>query len=100
MIKVAVFGARGRMGTEVCRAVLAADGLELVAALDVGDDREPATSAEVAVDFTHPDAVMDNLGWCIGHGIHAVVGTTGFTDQRLDELRAQAQAGEPSAPLP
>src|SRR3712207_8777976 len=46
-----------------------------------------ATSAEVAVDFTHPDAVMDNLGWCIEHGIHAVVGTTGFTDQRLDQLR-------------
>src|SRR3712207_8271858 len=46
-----------------------------------------ATPAEVAVDFTHPDAVMDNLGWCIEHGIHAVVGTTGFTDQRLDQLR-------------
>ena len=76
------------MGTEVCRAVQAADGLELVAALDLGDDREPAKAATVAVDFTHPDAVMDNLSWCIEQGIHAVVGTTGFTDQRLDELRA------------
>ena len=87
-MNVAVFGARGRMGTEVCRAVQAADGLELVAALDLGDDREPAKAATVAVDFTHPDAVMDNLSWCIEQGIHAVVGTTGFTDQRLDELRA------------
>jgi 4-hydroxy-tetrahydrodipicolinate reductase len=88
MIKVAVFGARGRMGSEVCRAVQAAEGLELVAAIDLGDDREPAKAATVAVDFTHPDVVLDNLTWCIEHGIHVVVGTTGFTDQRLDELRA------------
>jgi 4-hydroxy-tetrahydrodipicolinate reductase len=88
MTAVAVFGARGRMGSEVCRAVEAADGLELVAAVDLGDDREPVKAAAVAVDFTHPDAVLDNLSWCIEHGIHAVVGTTGFTDQRLDEVRA------------
>jgi len=87
-VNVAVFGSRGRMGAEVCRAVEAADGLDLVAAVDAGDDRAPVESAEVVVDFTHPDAVMDNLAWCIDHGIHAVVGTTGFTDQRLDALRA------------
>jgi 4-hydroxy-tetrahydrodipicolinate reductase len=87
MIKVAVFGARGRMGTEVCHAVEAAEGLELVAALDLGDDREPAKAAAVAVDFTHPDAVLDNLLWCIEHGINVVVGTTGFSDERLDQLR-------------
>jgi 4-hydroxy-tetrahydrodipicolinate reductase len=87
MIKVAVFGARGRMGAEVCRAVQAADGMDLVAAIDLGDDREPAKAATVAVDFTHPDAVLDNLAWCIEHDIHAVVGTTGFTDQRLGQLR-------------
>ena len=52
-----------------------------------GDERTPAEAAEVIVDFTHPDAVMDNLSWCIDHGIHAVVGTTGFTDERLDRLR-------------
>ena len=86
-MNVAVFGARGRMGTEVCRAVQAADGLELVAAIDLGDDREPAKAATVAIDFTSPDAVLDNLAWCIEHGIHAVVGTTGFTDQRLDQVR-------------
>jgi 4-hydroxy-tetrahydrodipicolinate reductase len=92
MITVAVFGARGRMGAEVCRAVEAADDLELGAALDVGDDRTPAEGCSVAVDFTHPDAVMDNLAWCIEHGIHAVVGTTGFTDDRLAQLRAALAA--------
>jgi 4-hydroxy-tetrahydrodipicolinate reductase len=85
--KVAVFGARGRMGAEVCRAVESADDLELVAAVDAGDDRTAAASADVVVDFTHPDAVMDNLAWCVGHGVHAVVGTTGFDDARLEQLR-------------
>ena len=75
------------MGAEVCRAVEAADGLQLIAALDLDDDRSPAQTADVAVDFTHPDAVLDNLAWCIEHGLHAVVGTTGFTDARLDDLR-------------
>lgn len=87
MTRVGVFGSRGHMGAEVCRTVDAAPDLELVAALDLGDDRAPAEAAEVIVDFTHPDAVMDNLSWCIDHGIHAVVGTTGFTDERLNQLR-------------
>jgi len=86
-MKVAVFGARGRMGQEVCRVVEAADDLELVAAIDVGDDRAAALEADVVVDFTVPDAVMDNLAWCAGHGVHAVVGTTGFTPQMLDSVR-------------
>jgi 4-hydroxy-tetrahydrodipicolinate reductase len=88
MRRVGVFGSRGRMGAEVCRAVDSAPDLELVAALDLGDDRAPAEAAEVIVDFTHPDAVMDNISWCIDHGIHAVVGTTGFTDELLNRLRA------------
>jgi 4-hydroxy-tetrahydrodipicolinate reductase len=87
MTRVGVFGSRGRMGAEVCRAVHSAPDLELVAELDLGDDRTPAETAQVIVDFTHPDAVMDNLTWCLDHGIHAVVGTTGFTDERLDRLR-------------
>lgn len=92
-IAVGVFGSAGRMGAEVCRAVAAAPDLELVAALDVGDDRAPAEAARVMVDFTHPDAVLDNLSWCIDHGVHAVVGTTGFTEDRLARLRrALAQA--------
>jgi 4-hydroxy-tetrahydrodipicolinate reductase len=87
MIAVAVFGARGRMGAEVCRAVEAAEDLQLVAMVDAGDDRAAAEQADVVVDFTHPGAVMDNLAWCVAHGVHAVVGTTGFDDRRLQQLR-------------
>jgi 4-hydroxy-tetrahydrodipicolinate reductase len=87
MIRVAVLGARGRMGSEAVRAVEGADDLELVAALDV-DDPLDLSGAEVAVDFTHPDAVMGNLQACIDAGVHAVVGTTGFDEARLAELRA------------
>ena len=89
MTRVAVFGARGRMGAEVCQAVDAADDLQLVAAVDVDDDRAAAEEAEVVVDFTHPDVVLDNLAWCLDRGIHAVVGTTGFTEPKLDQLRAR-----------
>jgi 4-hydroxy-tetrahydrodipicolinate reductase len=71
------------MGAEVCRAVDAADDLELAAAVDAGDDREPLRAAAVAVDFTTPAAVLDNLKWCIDAGLHCVVGTTGFSDERL-----------------
>lgn len=92
-MRVAVFGARGRMGQEVCRAVEAAADLELVAAVDAGDDRgQVEAGAEVVVDFTTPDAVMANLEWCIERGIHVVVGTTGFTAERLDRVRALVAA--------
>lgn len=90
-IKVAVFGARGRMGAETCRAVKAADDLELIAEIGSGDDPAAAADAQVVVDFTRPDAVMHNLDWCIERGIHAVVGTTGFTDDRLADLRSKTQ---------
>jgi 4-hydroxy-tetrahydrodipicolinate reductase len=88
-IRVGVIGARGRVGSEVCRGVEEAVGMELVAQVDVGDDLAELETAgtQVAVDFTHPDAVMANLEHCIGHGIHAVVGTTGFDDDRLDTVR-------------
>jgi 4-hydroxy-tetrahydrodipicolinate reductase len=75
------------MGAEVCRAVEAAADLELVAAVDAGDDRTPVTDAQVVVDFTVPDAVMDNIAWCVERGIHVVVGTTGFTPERLERVR-------------
>ena len=90
-IRVAVLGAKGRMGSQTCRAVDAADDCELVAALDLGDDLDSLIEAspEVAVDFTHPDAVMGNLRWCIAHGIDTVVGTTGFDDETLNALRDQ-----------
>jgi 4-hydroxy-tetrahydrodipicolinate reductase len=77
------------MGSQVCRTVEKTDGLELVAALDQGDDLEQLKGAQVVVDFTRPEVVMDNLKWCIEHGIHAVVGTTGFDAERLDTLRTQ-----------
>jgi 4-hydroxy-tetrahydrodipicolinate reductase len=75
------------MGSEVCKAVDAADDLELVAAIDQTDDRSGAAAAQVVVDFTTPDVVMGNLEWAIGQGIHAVVGTTGFTEQKLASVR-------------
>jgi 4-hydroxy-tetrahydrodipicolinate reductase len=83
--RVGVLGAQGKVGAEVCRAVESADDLELVAALDVDDRLQSLVDSgvEAVVDFTHPDAVMDNLEYCIGHGIHAVVGTTGFDADRL-----------------
>ena len=88
-IRVGVLGARGKVGSAVCRGVEEASGLELVAQVDVGDDLGSleAAGAQVAVDFTHPDAVMANLEHCIGRGIHAVVGTTGFDDERLESVR-------------
>jgi 4-hydroxy-tetrahydrodipicolinate reductase len=88
-LRVGVLGARGRMGVEVCRAVNAADDLELVAMMDQGDWLSNASDAgaEVIVDFTTPDVVMDNLHWCIEQGINAVVGTSGFTQQRVDRVR-------------
>ncbi len=86
-IKVGVLGARGRMGRQVCTAVEAADGLELVAQVDVGDERDLLRAADVVVDFTAPSAVMDNLKWCLAAGLSVVVGTTGFDDERLDTVR-------------
>ncbi|MEU1845717.1 4-hydroxy-tetrahydrodipicolinate reductase [Micromonospora sediminicola] len=87
--RVGVLGARGRMGMEVCKAVDAAPDLDLVAAVDQGDDLTTVADAGagVVVDFTTPDAVMDNLRFCVERGIHAVVGTTGFTEERLAQVR-------------
>jgi 4-hydroxy-tetrahydrodipicolinate reductase len=87
MIKVGVLGAKGRMGSEVSRTVDAAPDLELAAAVDVGDARDPLAGCDVIVDFTHPGAVMDNLRWCLEHGRSVVVGTSGFDDARLAEVR-------------
>ncbi|HEX4811793.1 MAG TPA: 4-hydroxy-tetrahydrodipicolinate reductase [Nonomuraea sp.] len=94
MIRVGVLGARGRVGVEVCKAVEAAADMELVAAVDKDDPVEGLAGAEVVVDFTHPDVVMDNLRWCIGHGVHPVVGTTGFDEGRLATIRGWL-AGSP-----
>jgi 4-hydroxy-tetrahydrodipicolinate reductase len=89
MINVAVLGARGRMGSEVVKAVEATDGLALVAALDLGDsiDQLKDSGAQVVVDFTTPDSVMANLEFLINNGINVVVGTTGFDDAKLATVK-------------
>jgi 4-hydroxy-tetrahydrodipicolinate reductase len=93
-VKVAVVGAAGRMGTETCRAVGAADDLELVARIDrEGSLRDAADAgAEVVVDFTVPDAVMQNIEQALALGIHVVVGTSGFDDARLAQVRSLLDA--------
>jgi len=89
-IKVAVLGVKGRMGSETVKAINAAPDLELVAQLDLGDSLETLNQkgAQVVVDFTNPDAVMKNLEFAINNGIHVVVGTTGFDEKRLSEIKS------------
>ncbi|MEV0809785.1 4-hydroxy-tetrahydrodipicolinate reductase [Micromonospora sp. NPDC050200] len=94
-LPVAVFGAYGRMGALVCRAIEASPDLQLVAALGRGDLRERAKPASVVVDFTHPDAVMGNATWALENGKHLVIGTTGFDEARLSALRTWLDATEP-----
>ncbi len=85
-----MLGASGRMGSEACRAVEGAADLELVASVGTTDalDELVSSKAEVAVDLTRPDAVMANVQFCVEHGISAVVGTSGFDNRRLDEVRS------------
>jgi len=118
VIRVGVFGAAGRMGTTVCRAVLDDPELELVAAIDplhagvdlrqLGIDAPSMqisrsadaladAQADVAVDFTVVDAARENLAWCADHGVHAVVGTTGFSPSDLDALRARFESSDANA---
>jgi 4-hydroxy-tetrahydrodipicolinate reductase len=90
MIKVGVLGSRGRMGSEVVKAVTEAQDLELVAQLDLGDSLDSLVSsgAQVVVDFTTPDSVMANLEFLIKNNISAVVGTTGFDDARISQIKS------------
>ncbi|MGH3158238.1 MAG: 4-hydroxy-tetrahydrodipicolinate reductase, partial [Streptosporangiaceae bacterium] len=96
MIKVGVLGAKGRMGAEVISAIDGADGVTVAAAVDAGDDIAALAGCDAVVDFTHPGVVMDNLRWCVGHGLNCVVGTSGFDEARLAQVSdwltaAQAQ---------
>jgi 4-hydroxy-tetrahydrodipicolinate reductase len=77
------------MGAETCRAVDAAPDLDLVAMVDAGEwlFSVADAGAQVVVDFTHPDVVMDNIRWCVDEGISVVVGTTGFDEARLETVR-------------
>ena len=87
MAKVGVLGARGRMGREVVRTISEAPDLEVVAEVDQGDALDALTGCDVVVDFTHPGVVMSNLHWCVLHDLDVVVGTSGFAEDRLDEVR-------------
>ena len=89
-MRVAVLGAKGRMGAEAVAAINAASDLTLSAALDLGDslDQLVSTGTEIVVDFTTPDSVMKNLEFAIQNGIHAVVGTTGFDESKLNLLKS------------
>ena len=88
-MKVAVLGAKGRMGAETVAAIESASDLTLSSALDLGDslDQLIKTGTEVVIDFTHPESVMKNLEFAINNGIHVVVGTTGFDDKKLSKLK-------------
>lgn len=88
MIKVGVLGARGRMGQQVGATVEGEDDLQLVAQVDQGDSLDELLGADVVVDFTHPGAVMENLRWCVEHGLSVAVGTSGFGEDRLAEVRS------------
>ena len=88
MIKVGVLGARGRMGRQVCATVEQAPDTELAAQVDEGDALDALAGCDVVVDFTHPGVVMDNLRWCVDHGLNVAVGTSGFGDDRLAEVRS------------
>src|SRR5256886_1940128 len=87
MAKVGVLGARGRRGAGVGRALSEAPDLEVVGEVDQGEALDALTGCDVVVDFTHPGVVMSNLHWCVLHDLDVVVGTSGFAEDRLDEVR-------------
>jgi len=92
--RVGVIGARGRVGSSIVEAVTAAPDLELAAAIDQGDSLQTLVDSgcEVVVDFTHPDVVLADVEFLVAHGIHAVVGTTGWDDHKLDHVRRLLEA--------
>jgi 4-hydroxy-tetrahydrodipicolinate reductase len=100
-MRVGVLGAKGKVGSAMVQAVQAADDLTLSAEVDAGDPLSLLTDSrtEVVIDFTHPDVVMDNLKFVIDNGIHAVVGTTGFTTERLQQVQSWLAAKPGTAAL-
>jgi 4-hydroxy-tetrahydrodipicolinate reductase len=94
VIRVGVLGAAGRMGLEICRAVEGASDLVLAAQVGRDDRLELLDDAvDVAVDVTNPDAVMDNIEFCVSHGIHCVVGTSGLSKDRLATIEGWLASG-------
>src|ERR1700724_4858986 len=100
-MRVGVLGAEGKVGATMVTAVQKAGDLTLSAEVDAGDPLSlfVDSGAEGVIDFTHPDVVMDNLKFLIDNGIHAVVGTTGFTDERLVQVRAWLEESRTTAVL-
>ncbi|WP_353953353.1 4-hydroxy-tetrahydrodipicolinate reductase [Knoellia sp. S7-12] len=91
LTKVSVIGASGRMGSEVCRAVDATDDLELVGRFDMGDELGDLAGADVVVEFSVPDASSKNVAHCVDNGIHVVVGTTGWSDDKRADLSTRLE---------
>lgn len=89
-MRVGVVGSAGKVGEQICIGVENAADMQLVSKVDQDDSLQTLvdSGADAIVDFTHPDAIMDTLEFCIANGIHCVVGTTGFTDERLAQVRA------------
>jgi 4-hydroxy-tetrahydrodipicolinate reductase len=100
-MRVGVLGAKGKVGATMVAAVEAADDLAYTVGVDAGDPLSALVDGrtEVVIDFTHPAVVMDNLKFLIDNGIHAVVGTTGFTDERLDQVQGWLAGNPKSAVL-
>jgi 4-hydroxy-tetrahydrodipicolinate reductase len=100
-MRVGVLGAKGKVGATMVQAVEAAEDLRFTAGVDAGDPLSlfADSQTEVVIDFTHPDVVMDNLKFLIDNGIHAVVGTTGFTDERLGQVKAWLEESRTTAVL-
>ncbi len=95
MIKVAVCGALGRMGKEVCNTVLANNDMELVAKIDIAgedtyksiQDASNAVKIDVLIDFTQPKSIFENAKFCLNNGIKIVIGTTGLKDNEIEYLK-------------
>ncbi|MEV8146573.1 4-hydroxy-tetrahydrodipicolinate reductase [Arthrobacter sp. NPDC080073] len=100
-LAVAVLGAQGRMGIEAVKAVDAASDMKLVAALGRGDSLDTLldAGAKYVVDLTVPDSTEANVRFAVEHGMHAVVGTTGWDAARLDALRGLLAANPESGVL-
>lgn len=100
-MRVGVLGSKGKVGATIVEGIAAADDLTFTVGVDAGDPLTAFSDSgtEVVVDFTHPDVVMDNLKFLIENGIHAVVGTTGFTDERIAQVEAWLAEAPASAVL-
>ena len=90
MTRVAVLGAKGRMGSTAVQAIEAADGLDLAVGIDLGDSLDLVTEhgADAALVFTTPDVALEQVLWCVERGVHVVIGTSGFDEERTRRIEA------------